>query len=247
MSNLPPGSEEDWLQEVEIDANSGLLANAYCRANVITQVAVRLDAVTDPDGQAWLQQWALERGIPPAPQRECTSAEQPPEVQITAPAPGQEVYQYVEIVGTVDLADFDRYELFYGIGTDPQGWGWISGPHLAMVRDSILGVWQIPQDFTPGGVTLRVVAYNQQGARFEARQPVMVIGPTPTPTPEATATATPTPTATVTPTPEPVTPTMTPALPTETPTPAPTDMPVETASPTAIPATPTPTATPEAP
>jgi penicillin-binding protein 1C len=239
MNNLPPGPEEDWLQEVEIDANSGLLANDYCRDNVITQVAVRLDAVTDPDGQAWLRQWAEERGITPAPQRECTSAEQPPEVQITTPAPGQEVYQYVEIVGTVDLADFDRYELFYGIGNDPQGWGWISGPHLSMVRDSILGVWQIPDDLTPGGVTLRVVAYNQQGARFEARQPVMVIGPTPTPTPEATAT----PTATATFTPEPVTPTMTPAPPTETPTPSPTDTPVETASPTA---TPTPTETPAA-
>jgi membrane peptidoglycan carboxypeptidase len=244
VDNLPPKAEEDWLQEVEIDANSGLLANAYCRSNVITRVVVRLDAVTDPDGQAWLQQWALERGITLAPQRECTSAEQPPEVQITAPTPGQEVYQYVEVIGTVDLADFDRYEISYGIGNDPQGWEWISGPHLAMVRDSILGVWQIPDGFTPGNVTLRVVAYNQQGARFEARQPVRVLGPTPTPTPTATATGTPTPTATATPTPEPITPTMTP--PPATATPTPTDLPVETETTVPTP-TSTLTMTPEAP
>ncbi|MHB1319080.1 MAG: transglycosylase domain-containing protein, partial [Anaerolineae bacterium] len=37
---LPPAREESWLQEVEIDANSGLLANAFCRSNVITRMAV---------------------------------------------------------------------------------------------------------------------------------------------------------------------------------------------------------------
>lgn len=245
VDNLPPEPEADWFQEVEIDTNSGLLANAYCRSNVIARVVVRLEQIADPDGQAWLQQWAMDRGIAIAPQRECTSAEQPPEVMIASPVPGQEVYQYVEILGTVDLPDFDRYEITYGVGNNPQAWEWVSGPHLALVRDSILGVWQIPGDFTPGAATVRVIAYNTRGAQFEARQPVTVIGPTPTPTPTATATGTPTPTPTVTPTPEPITPTPTPtATPTPTGatitvTPSPTPSPTNTATPT-----PTPTAPP---
>ncbi len=248
--NLPPRADQDWLQEAEIDANSGLLANAYCRDNVVTKPVVFLERVQDPQGQAWLAQWAAERNIAQAPTAECTSAEQPPEVRITSPASGTEVYGYAEIQGSVDMADFDRYEISYGAGDDPQGWGWVSGPHLALVRDGILGVWQIPAEFTPGIVTLRVLAYNKHGARFEARQLVQVIGPTPTPTPEATPTGTPTLTPTLTPTPEPTDTPVATDTPVSTPTPTPTEgagdttpTPTTEATP-AQSATPSPTATP---
>ena len=248
--NLPPRADQDWLQEAEIDANSGLLANAYCRDNVVTKPVVFLERVQDPQGQAWLAQWAAERNIAQAPTAECTSAEQPPEVRITSPASGTEVYGYAEIHGSVDMADFDRYEISYGAGDDPQGWGWVSGPHLALVRDGILGVWQIPAEFTPGIVTLRVLAYNKHGARFEARQLVQVIGPTPTPTSEATPTGTPTLTPTLTPTPEPTDTPVATDTPVSTPTPTPTEgagdttpTPTTEATP-AQSATPSPTATP---
>jgi hypothetical protein len=169
-----------------------------------------------------------------APEAECTTADQAPVVEITAPQQGAEVYDWVEIWGTVDLPDFDRYELTYGMGNQPQGWDWISGPHLSPVRGGSLGVWQIPQTLTPGTYTIRVSAYNQLGARFEARQSVLVLGPTPTPTLEATPTPTPTETPTVTPTPTlESTPTAE-----STPTPAPTSTPTVEA------ATPTPTLTP---
>ena len=238
VDNLPLRADQDWLQEAEIDVNSGLLANAYCRDNVVTKPVVFLERVQDPQGQAWLAQWAAERNIAQAPTAECTSAEQPPEVKITSPASGDEVYDHAEIYGSVDMADFDRYEISYGVGNSPQGWEWVSGPHLSLVRDGILGVWQIPAEFTPGVATLRVVAYNKQGARFEARQLVQVIGPTPTPTPEATSTGTPTLTPTLTPTPKP---TGTPVA-TDTPVSTPTSTPTESVGD----ATPTPTPTTEA-
>ncbi|MGC9468154.1 MAG: transglycosylase domain-containing protein [Anaerolineae bacterium] len=238
MDNPPPESDQAWLREVEIDANSGLLANAYCRSDVVSKVAVFLDQVQDPDGREWLTQWAAENGLIIAPDRECTSSDQPPVVEITAPAPNEELYGYAEIRGTVDLPDFDRYEITYGVGANPQGWDWISGPHLAMVRDGILGVWQIPIEFQPGTYTLRIVAYNTQGARFEARQTVQVIGPTPTPTPTITPTGTPTLTPTITPSPTP-TPTQLPVIPSSTPTATSTPTTSEATST----ATPTPTAT----
>lgn len=240
LDNLPPKADQDWLQQVEIDGNSGLLANAYCRTNVISRVVVYLNRVADPKGREWLAQWAAERDIAVAPDAECTSAEQPPRVEITSPAAGSEAYGYLEIHGTVEMPDFDRYEITYGLGSNPQGWDWISGPHLAMVRDGMLGVWQIPLELSPATYTLRVVAYNQQGARFEARQQVQIVGPTPTPTPEVTPTETPTETPTVTITPT-TTPTEAPATSTATPTPTPEG---DGAEPTATP-TPTPTSTPE--
>ena len=232
VDSLPPRADQDWLREVEIDAVSGLLANAFCRSHVITNVALFLNGVTDPAGQGWLTQWAAERGIAVAPTEECTAGDQAPVVEIRAPSPGQEVYGYVEIHGTVDLPDFDYYEITYGVSDDPQGWGWVSGPHTASVRDGILGVWHMPEDFTPGIHTVRITAFNTRGARFEARQTVQVLGPTPTPTPEATPTEIPTETPTATPTP------------TVTPTPGTT--PTSTATPPAQPATPIPTATPPA-
>lgn len=249
----PPSAELDWLQMVDIDARSGLRVNQFCQDDVRTQVMVVLEHVDDPGGKVWLRQWAAERNYPIAPEAYCTEDERAPEIEITAPAPGEEVYELATISGTVMMPDFERYELYYGVGRDPQGWGWISGPHRAPVRDGMLGAWQIPSDASPGAYTLRVVAYNDRGAQFEARTTVMVVGPTPTPsptvteTPEATATpeATPTPDVTVTPettvTPTP-TPTPLPVTPTPTPPPATEPPPTPTRE---APITPTPTPTPE--
>jgi membrane peptidoglycan carboxypeptidase len=232
LEHLPPEEDAAWLQEVEIDANSGLLANEFCRSNVLSKVMVQLENIEDPAGRDWMREWAADQGLEIAPEEACTRGERQPVVEITAPEEGEEVYEWVEVFGTVDLEDFDRYELSYGFGRNPQGWEWISGPHQAMVQEGMLGVWQIPDGITPGTYTIRVVAYNQQGARFEARSTVTVLGPTPTPT------LTPSPTYTPTPTPEPVTPTLTPT-PSLTPTQAP---PTEEPSPTAT-DTPTPTPT----
>ncbi len=256
FDNPPPPAEQDWLQMVDIDANSGLRANQFCQDNVRTQVMVVLEHVDDPGGKDWLKRWAAERNYPIAPEAYCTEDEGAPEIEITAPAPGEEVYGLATISGTVMMDDFERYELYYGMGSEPQGWGWISGPHKAPVREGMLGVWQISADQAPGIYTLRVVAYNQLGAQFEARTTVQVVGPTPTPSPEATSTpeASPTPemtpTSEATPTPE-VSPTFTPTpspIPT-TPTPTPTSPPATESPPTPTresPVTPTPTSTPEA-
>lgn len=235
---LPPKADQDWFQQVEIDGSSGLRANEFCRANVFTKVMVVVDYIQDPSGQAWMRQWAAERGMEVAPRDYCTAGETAPQVSITAPRNGEEVQGWVEIRGTVDFADFDRYDITYGVGGNPQAWDWVSGPHPAAVREGLLGAWQIPVEMTPGPYTLRIVAYNKRGAQFETRVQVNVVGPTPTPTLEATPTETPTATPTTTETPT-ITPTPT-ATPTPTETPTPT---IEPLPPTAEPPTPTPEAT----
>ncbi len=238
---LPPKADKDWVRQIEVDGNSGLLANEYCRTNVVTKVMLDLSQVGDPGGRKWMQEWALQHQLEVAPDKFCTGDNAAPQVIITTPQSEAEVHGLVDIYGTVELPDFDRYEITYGIGRDPQGWGWISGPHLAQVRDGLLGSWQIPVEWEPGIYTLHIVAYNKQGAQFETRVPVNVMGPTPTPT--------------LPPTDTPV-PTQTP-LPIDTPTntPVPTDTPTLELSPTLTPTIaltptlelpPTPTITPTA-
>jgi hypothetical protein len=246
FDNLPLSSDKDWLQQVDIDSDSGLLANQHCRENVLSQVVVFQDQINDPRGQSWLRDWAARHGLSMAPKSYCNPEDVPPEITISSPANLVEVYESTQILGTVALADFDQYELLYGVGSNPQGWGWISGPHKTMVRGGLLGTWEIPHDISPGIFTIRVVAYNLYGTKFSATSEVTVLAPTATPTPTPTetptptATASPTPTASVTPTasPKPTQtpdPTATPQVkPTLTPTPEQSPSPSPTATPSSV-------------
>jgi hypothetical protein len=103
-------------------------------------------------------------------------------------------------LGTVVLPNFDHYEAQYGIGSDPQGWGWISGPHLAQVRDGVLTRWDT-RHLAPGPYTVRIRAFDNQQHAAEARVQVYVAAPpaTPTPLPSPTSQMTPTPWPTSTP------------------------------------------------
>jgi membrane peptidoglycan carboxypeptidase len=261
FDNLPLARDKDWLQEVEIDNDSGLLANQFCRENVLTKVVVFLENISDSKGQSWIREWAARRGVSVAPNRYCNPENVPPEITIVSPSNGDEVYQNVQILGTVALADFDRYELLYGVGSNPQGWGKISGPHRTMVRGGLLGTWQIPEDVGSGIFTIRVIAYNINCTKFSETSRITILAPTATPTPTPTETPTPTltptitptasstptasttPTASLTPTPTPgitVTPKPKPTL-TPTPDPSPTSTPTSTSSPSLKPTlTPTP-------
>lgn len=240
LEQLPPGPERDWRRAVQIDLYSGLRADETCQANVATRVMLVLDEVQDPGGQNWLREWAGQNGIEIAPSDFCPSGQAAPQVSISSPQDGSDVSELVQVYGTVTFPNFSRYEVTFGVGDNPQGWGWISGPHLAEVNNGSLAMWDV-NDLPPGTYTLRIVAYNTSNTPFEARVLVNVVGPTPTPT--LPATETPTPTLTPTPTTTPIsTPTFTPT-PTPTPTPTLTPAPPATETPTENP-TETPTSTP---
>jgi hypothetical protein len=220
--NRPPlDASHDLWQMVLIDAASGLRANEFCADNAVEKIYF---AVPPEDTEA--RDWAIAQGYDQPPDEFCT-AETRPLVNITAPLHNEIVPQgMIPVQGQVQLSNFDHYEVTFGVGADPLGWGWVSGPHLAQVADGELTVWDTTH-LTPGLYTLRVVAFTREGATGEARVIVDVAGPEPTSTatqesPTATPiTATPLPTitpVTVTPLPT-VTPTRLPPTPGPSPTP----------------------------
>jgi len=241
----PPLDEEhDWYQMVKIDDLTGLLANEFCSGQVTEQLMV---VITDKRGREWAQAHPEYWGsLPLAPLEQCTAATDRPLVFITQPAPGSTIYGVVAVVGTVRLPNFDRYEVQYGIGDNPQGWGWISGPHLAQVQDGLLTEWDASH-LASGPYTLRITAFDRAQHQVEARVQVYVAAPTETPAPVQSPTPAEVPT--LTPTPVPVlSPTWTPTVmptstfePTSTPTPA---LPTSTPTDTPVPSSPTPTETP---
>ncbi len=189
----PPLDESrDWYQMVEIDAFTGLRANEFCPDHVVEKLM--LD-IADERGRAWVQAHPEQfGGLPLAPLNECTESVSRPQVFISQPVTGESLRGVVQIVGTVQLPDFDHYDVQYGVGRDPQGWGWISGPHLAPVRDGLLTRWDTTH-LTPGPYTLRIRAVDKQGHVVEARVQIRIASPPATPT----ALPSPTPRPTVTP------------------------------------------------
>jgi membrane peptidoglycan carboxypeptidase len=230
----PNDPSHDFHQLVRICTVTGQRATEFCPESVVVEKYFEVY----PEEYRW---WAEERGIEQPPVGLCPLHTGPTEVTIFQPAGGQQVEGIVPVIGRVRMPGFDHYEVQYGVGTDPIGWGWVSGPHLAMVEDGLLTEWDT-RGVGNGLKTLRVVAFDHQGNTAEARVQVAVNNPTPTPTvtPTVTPTPTETPTPTITPTPTP-TETPTPTLtPTETPTLTPTPMPTPTITPMPT-VTPTPT------
>ncbi|MDY7080071.1 MAG: PBP1A family penicillin-binding protein, partial [Chloroflexota bacterium] len=255
----PPDETQDWYQMVKVDAFTGLLANEFCSGNVVEQLML---VITDERGREWVQTHPdYFGGLPLAPLETCVESTGHPRVFITHPGAGSAVHGIVPVVGTVQLPNFERYEVQYGLGGNPQGWGWISGPHLAQVRDGSLAEWDTSH-LSPGLYTLRITAFGGERGRVEARVQVYVAAPTESPTPtlvsSPTSEATPTPSPTFPPTPFPtltptfvptveptVEPTITPTVePTVTPTIEPTVEITATLSITVEIVTPTPTFTP---
>jgi hypothetical protein len=227
----PLEASHDLWQAVKLDRLSGLRANEFCVENTEEKVFFVV-----PPEEKEAREWAIARGYEQPPEEFCTAGSRP-QVNITSPLNNEAVPQgSVSVRGQVQLANFDRYEVTFGVGTDPQGWGWVSGPHLAQVADGELTVWDT-MHLEPGLYTLRVVAFTRDGVTVAARVIVNIVAPDPTATttPLPTETPTPTPLLTETPTPTPITPTPeTTPTPTSIPEPSPTSQPG--ATPTSEPA-----------
>jgi membrane peptidoglycan carboxypeptidase len=233
--NQPPLDESrDLWQMVSIDGLSGLRANELCPETSFE----KLFFVVPPEEKE-AREWAIAHGFEQPPDASCSNATRP-HVNINSPLHNEMVPQgLVSVRGQVQLPNFDHYDVWFGVSSDPEAWGWVSGPHLAEVVDGELTVWNT-QDLTPGPYTLRVVAVTRDNVPVEARVMVNVVAPAPTPT----ATREPPPNTPVAPTPPPTyTPTPIPPTP-ETP---PTETPSPTVSPTSEPeisVTPEPSSTP---
>ena len=94
----------------------------------------------------------------------------PWDVEIKNPEDGSRIQPgAIDLVGTVNPPDFVRYQLQWGVGEFPNDWNWLSGPHLAIVRDGSLGRWET-SGLAPGVYTVRLTAFTADG-----RQRVSVV------------------------------------------------------------------------
>lgn len=222
----------DGIVEMEICADSGTQPSEYCPRRKVEIFAE--DQPPLPPEQDWYQvcaafggqvmvviadeqgrEWAQAQGWPVISPDLCAGPAVQTEVRIISPAPGSTVNGIVPVIGTVTVPNFDRYIVQYGVGGDPQGWGWISGPHLAQVEGGQLTEWDTTH-LAPGLYTLLVTAWDTEGHKVEGRvqcyigaptqPPTVTPAPAPaeTPTPTAAPTETVTPSPTWSPTPEPV-------------------------------------------
>ena len=215
----PLGPEHDIHQLIEIDLNTGLRANEFCRANV----EERYYRVYPSDGR----EWAIEQGLEQPPDDYCPSTNII--ANITTPVDGTTVQGTITMEGAATAANFSHYQVEVGIGTGPEAFAVIHGPIQQIIEQGVLGVFDTTQ-VENGPFTLRLVVFDQSGGATEARARILVNNPIPTPTSSPTATAT-----------QPVIPTNTPTL---TPSPSPTFAPSATPTLTPEPATPTPAVTP---
>ncbi len=262
----PPMDAAQGITRVAVDLWTGLQANQFCNEDVFEgsfgggiPVNGRPEALereralaqqwlqTTPAGQAWAAQQGATLAAIPAPTQACDGNTPRPRAEITRPRNEADALDQtaIEIWGTALGPGYQGYQVEYGLGENPQGWGLVQGQRPEAIQDGLLAVWDASQVAYNGPVTIRVIVFGPDNPFTPEHDPVLREGrtvfnlrqPTPTPTTTPTETPTATPTGTATPTPT--------LLPTSTATVPPTATTPATATPTTEP-TATPTATMEA-
>ncbi len=215
-SQLPPGPENDIFRKANINTLTGLIANEFCPNFVEERVFLN---ISDPTAFGWInnttagQEWATQRNIPlpalPTTTEACSASTQQPIIGIDWPIPNAEIQGLVEVQGRVFVFNFNRYQLEFGIGVEPDSFSLVDGPYTIQHNASeFLGRWDVSQ-LPNGPYTLRLNVVTNDGHYANLDYVVMVNNPLATETPLPTVQViTQTPTASWTPL-IPVTPTAT--------------------------------------
>lgn len=184
----PLGPEHDIHRLIEIDLNTDLLANEFCRTNV----GRKYYRIYPPDGR----EWALEQGIEQPPRQYCPSNNLG--AQLSKPVDNISVRGIIDIEGTVRAPKISYYQLELGAGTDPEEFMVIQEPTYQIVVRDLLATFDTTQ-VANGAYTLRLLVSDQIGGFTEDRIRILVDNPpgavalrTPITTPPPTFTPTPT-------------------------------------------------------
>ena len=252
----PLDSSHDFIQQHSIDLWTRLLASDACQeavydADFFTILVFGNDDVLQReknDAQLWLEQtpagrnWAANRDLVVPlqlpPDQACDGSTPRPVAEIAQPADGAQIINTIAVIGTAAGPNYTGYQVDYGLGQNPGGWGGISGRQPYVVENSFLAEWDTTRLDNEGPVTLRLLIYGpdnpytpeEDPVTLEHRTQLLLLQPTATPTstPTQTPTATPTPSPTAT------------LIPTETATPEPTLTPTPAPTLELVTATPTP-------
>ncbi len=178
----PPPPADSIFRVVRVDSFTNLIANEFCPEYIEDKVFLNIDDPSafawlnnTPSGQAWARQRNLQLPLAPPPTEACRPGMERPNVSVASPLPQGIVNGVVQVVGTINMPNFARYEIELGVGHSPQGFTRVDGPYnqLPSLPNTILGGWD-SRSRPDGAYTLRLVVFDQQGRRLEASVPIFV-------------------------------------------------------------------------
>ena len=145
---------DTWWQKIAIDTRTGLRATPETPSTFVTQ-QVRL-ALPPEEAKGWggLREWAAKAGILSLLAPDGGGADGQLPALITSPQAGQGVTGNVTVIGRADSADFERYTLEWGRGTQPASWVRIT-TSTGRVTGGPLGTWNVSA-LPNGAYTLRL-------------------------------------------------------------------------------------------
>jgi membrane peptidoglycan carboxypeptidase len=249
---LPLAAKFDLHQRIRLDRTTGQPATQFTPAD---RVETKDLLLLPPRYKAWAAANGFQQITVQGPQYEFV-----PELALNSPGDNTEVAGVIPILGRLRLPKPLVWQVEYGVGNSPVGWGVVGDSSRQGDADGRLADWDSSAtslQHQTSEFTLRLAAYDPGNRDYpvavSAPVHLRVLAPTPTATPSAVSTAIPLPTALPSPTPlpAPATPTVSPTA-TRTPAPLPTAAATVTPSatrtagplpPSATPAVPAPTAT----
>jgi penicillin-binding protein 1C len=226
--NQPPLEEdEDLWQEIAIDTWTNLKAGPACAEYTEEMMTLNVQDkwarkwVQERDeGRAWAENNGFDEPIVFTPERECRGDDPHPSIVFVGLNDDMNVTDSpLDIYAVISAtANFDRYELQFGVGNNPTKWKTLAKGNSQVKQPEKLVSWDI-SEVNSARVTLRIYVHSTKDTFAEKRIHLNLILPEATPTIVPTETIAPTATEVIPPSPTPE-PTSTP-VPTETPTPTP--------------------------
>jgi membrane peptidoglycan carboxypeptidase len=210
ITNPPPPADQGAVVTLPVDSWTRLIANEFCRDNVIQDQFVQL-VPGDPYAINWLNTAAgrptanrmgLPQNVQPVPTAACELNTDLPTALISSPAAGTVLTGNISILGAATASTFDSYQLEYApVGSNT--FTIIAGPVRTPQpnQNGVLAQWNTAS-VTNGLYVLRLTMNSRTGGFVRRDVQITVLNPTPTPMP--------------TPTPIPVLPTVVPIIPTAT-------------------------------
>lgn len=192
----PPPPGQGFVQVLNIDSWTGLVANQWCQENVVTQTYADIDdpfalnwLVNTSEGRAYAQRIGLPANLQAPPTAACSQGQVLPTVRINNPTAGQTLTETVTITGQISAPDFRSYQLLYAPASTPNEFRAITQELTQQfpTAGSALGTWDT-RNVPNGSYILRLAAYSTSGGYIfrDVQVTIQNVPPTPTPTPSPT-------------------------------------------------------------
>lgn len=148
-SQRPPGPEQAFVQQVNIDTWTGYISNEFCPDNREARTYLN---ITDPTAISWLnstegRQTAIQLGITSGtltslPANSCDVNTEIPIARILSPQTNAVLSGVVPIAGVATApTTFRSFQLEYALASSPNNWTLINQPITTPQNQGTLGTW----------------------------------------------------------------------------------------------------------